>query len=57
MSDIQAGKRNIYFLLAALAFFAIGIWMARRHDAQTMVWMALGVVFLVLGARKPAGRG
>jgi hypothetical protein len=50
-------NRNINYLLAALGFFVVGIVMAQHHHAQTAVWMTLGVVFLIMGARKPPARG
>ncbi len=53
MRNTMAWKKSMYFLLVSLALFLVGVWMAHRHDPQTIVWMALAVVFLVLGARKP----
>jgi hypothetical protein len=49
-------NRNINYLLAALAFFVVGLVMAQHHHAQTAVWITLGVVFLILGIRKPPVR-
>ena len=46
----------MYFLLGSLALFLMAVWMAHRHSAQTIVWMAAAVVLLVLGARKPEAK-
>jgi uncharacterized membrane protein YfcA len=56
MRNSAAWKKSMYFLLGSLALFLMGVWMAHRHSPQTIGWMALAVVFLVLGARKPEAK-
>lgn len=48
--------RSIGLLLVSLVFFALSIYEAHRHPSSTAAWIALGVVFLVLGARKTSPR-
>jgi hypothetical protein len=56
MRNSAAWKKSMYFLLGSLALFLMAVWMAHRHSAQTIVWMAAAVVLLVLGARKPEAK-